>query len=165
MNTITYLYENSGKLNKHSWNYPNSPYYVDIKEQIEKGNQLGNLSACVFRGQFLRELPESLFDIPIADWMLGVMMAQKGSLGLLKESTSVYRVNANGVWAGSGRWKKHFVMLRDADIYDTFLNKEYHKEWKRFKQNCWRNVRHNWMHYMPVWVQNIWHKMKYKLKA
>ena len=142
------------------WNYPSDPYFVDLHKQIAEGNQLGNLSACSFRGDLLRALPESLFEIPIADWMIGVMMAENSPIALLSESSSVYRVKESGVWAGHSRWQQHKIMLRDADMYDHFQNGKYHKEWREFKHICWRNVRQNWMHYMPIWVQNTLHKIK-----
>lgn len=134
---------------------------VDVKKQIAEGNQLGNLTACMFRGQYLRDLPETLYEMPIADWMLGVMMAQRGYIGIIKGSTSVYRVKASGVWAGRSKWQQHCVKLRYADMYDRFQDGKYHKEWQRFKRSCWLDVRRNWMHYMPVWVQKFWHKVKH----
>ena len=142
------------------WGYPADPYMVKVRKQITEGNQLGNLSACSFRGDLLRALPENLFNMPIADWMLGIMMAETAPIALLAESSSFYRVKASGVWAGRSRWKQHKIMLRYADMYDRFQNGKYHKEWCEFKHRCWQDVRRNWMHYMPIWVQNTWHKIK-----
>lgn len=133
---------------------------VDVKKQIAEGNQLGNLTACMFRGQYLRDLPETLYEMPIADWMLGVMMAQRGYIGIIKGSTSVYRVKASGVWAGRSRWKQHKIMIRYADMYDNFQNGKYHAEWCAFKHRCWRDVRRNWMHYMPGGIQRVWKRVK-----
>lgn len=164
MSRITYM--KVGEDGKESveplgrWRYPLEPYMVEIDKQITEGNQLGNLSACSFRGDLLRALPESLFEIPIADWMIGVMMAENSPIALLSESSSVYRVKAGGVWAGHSRWQQHKIMLRDADMYDHFQNGKYHKEWREFKHRCWQDVRRNWMHYMPEWVQKFWHQIK-----
>jgi len=159
MNAITYLNEHDGEFDKKNWGYSQCFRFVDVKEQIEKGNQLGNLSACVFRSSFLKQLPQKLYDIPIADWMLGVMMAQYGPIGVLKESTSVYRVKASGIWAGRSRWRQHLTMLHDAKIYDEFQQGKYHKEWLQFKRNCWRDVRRNWMHYAPAFMQKLCRKL------
>ena len=131
------------------WGYPSDPYLVDLHKQITEGNQLGNLSACSFRGDILRSLPSGLFDIPIADWMIGVMMAEQAPIALLAESSSVYRIKASGVWAGRSKWKQHKIMLHYADMYDRFQNGKYHTEWQQFKSLCWRDVRRNLMHYMP----------------
>ncbi len=142
------------------WNYSSDPFYVDLHNQIIEGNQLGNLSACSFKGKLLRALPENLFDIPIADWMLGVMMSESAPIALLSETSSVYRVKASGVWAGHSRWQQHKIMISYANMYDHFQNGKYHKEWCEFKQKCWQDFRHNWMHYMPEWVQKCWHQIK-----
>lgn len=142
------------------WNDLADPVFVDLHKQIAEGNQLGNLSACSFRGNLLRALPENLFDIPIADWMLGVMMADQAPIALLADTSSVYRLKASGVWAGHSRWQQHIIMLRDANMYDRFQKGKYHYEWQQFKHSLWRDVRRNWMHYMPRWIQNVWHKVK-----
>lgn len=161
MNEITYLDESTNELKvEYQVKGVNTHKLVDVHMQITEGNHLGNLSACCFSGQYLRELPANLYDMSIADWMLGVMMAQRGDIAILKGSTSIYRVKASGVWAGRSKWQQHFVMLNDADTYDKFQNGKYHAEWKRFKRSCWRNLRRNWMQYMPQWVQKTWHKIK-----
>lgn len=156
MNEMTFLQESTGDMNKDVMVMPGNEYIiVNTKKQIEEGNQLGNLSACMFNGRYLRELPDTLFDIPIADWMLGVMLSQRGDIGIIKGSTSVYRVKASGVWAGRSKWQQFFILLKDADMYDKFQKGKYHKEWKQFKSNCWKDVRDNWMHYMPEWIQRL----------
>lgn len=165
MNRITGAHEQAdGSFKIEEYNghwYPSDPYMVDLHMQIVEGNQLGNLSGCSFRGDYLRALPEELFEIPIADWMLGVMMAEKGLIGLTKESTHVYRVKASGVWAGNNRWQQHKIMLKDADLYDRFQKGKYHKEWSEFKKKCWMHVRNSWMHYIPTGLRDFIHWLKH----
>ena len=156
MNEITFLHEDGlvtvGKVVKEA----QSDYkIISLRKQIVEGNQLGNLSACMFRGQYLRELPSELHEMRIADWMLGIMMAQRGDIGIIKGSTNVYRVKASGVWAGRTWWQQHKMMLRNADMYDKFQNGKYHREWCEFKRNCWDEVRRNWVHLMPDWIQRL----------
>ena len=168
MNQITYVRVNKdGKETNEpveKWGYSSNPFFVDLHKQIVEGNQLGNLSACSFRGDLLRMMPDSLYDIPVADWMLGVMMAEKAPIALLSGTSSIYRVKASGVWAGRSHWQQHKIMLREADIYDHFQNGKYHDEWCQFKQSLWQNVYRNWMHYMPQWVQDLWHRIKNSVK-
>lgn len=164
MNRITGAYEQadgSFKIDNYDghW-YPTDPYMVNLHMQIVEGNQLGNLSGCSFRGDYLRALPEELFEIPIADWMLGVMMAEQGLIGLTKESTHVYRVKASGVWAGHNRWQQHKIMIRYANMYDRFHMGKYHKEWSEFKKKCWMHVRNSWMHYIPTGLRDFIRKWK-----
>lgn len=142
------------------WSYASDPYWVSVRKQIGEGNQLGNLSACSFRGDYLRNLPSALFDLPIADWMIGVMMAEYAPFALLKSSSSVYRVKDSGVWAGRSKWKQHKIMLEYADKYDAFQQGKYHDDWRQFKKNCWRDVCRNWVHYLPSWLQLLWGKIK-----
>lgn len=161
MNEITTLNEPTGQIQLAQMVNENTDYIlVDTHKQIAEGNQLGNLSACMFKGQYLRELPSSLFELPIADWMLGVMMVQRGYIGIIKGSSSVYRAKASGVWAGRSKWQQHKEMLQEADMYDKFQEGKYHTEWAKFKRNCWKEVRLNWAHYLPTWMQNIWHTIK-----
>lgn len=97
MNEITTSNEQTQQMLYHPMVHKENATHmmVDTHKQIAEGNQLGNLSACVFRGPYLRELPDNLFDLPIADWMIGIMLAQRGDIGILKGSSSVYRVKAN----------------------------------------------------------------------
>lgn len=162
MNEMTTLNEQTGKIQVSVMvrDAMATHITVDLHKQIAEGNQLGNLSACMFRGNYLRELPEGFFDMPIADWMLGVMMVQRGFIAILKGTTSVYRIKSSGMWAGRTKWQQHWIMLRYADMYDSFQNGKFHKEWLEFKRSRWIDVRCNFMHYMPRWIQNIWHKFK-----
>lgn len=163
MNEITTLNEQTGQMRVSVMvrDAKATHIMVDLHKQIAEGNQLGNLSACVFRGIYLRELPDNFFDMPIADWMLGVMLAQCGLIGIIKGSTNVYRVKESGVWSGRSKWKQHRIMLRYADMYDQFQNYKYHKEWQEFKRSCWRNVRRNYMHYLPKSIRCLWHRIKF----
>ena len=117
MNEISFLFD-SGYIHTELLVHDESADHicVDIHKQITEGNQLGNLSACAFRGHDLRELPNDLFELPVSDWMLGVMMSERGDIGILKGTTSVYRIKESGVWAGRSRWQQHKVMLRYADL-------------------------------------------------
>jgi len=142
------------------WPYSSNPCFMTVQQQIIGGNKLGNLSACTFRGDLLRSLPTTLYSMSIADWMLGLALAEYFPIALLAESSSVYRYKPNGVWAGRSQWRQHKELLHDADMYDRFQNRKYHKDWQQFKQSCWQDVRRNWMHYMPQWFQNVWHKFK-----
>ncbi len=162
MNEITFLHEKYNSMHVGIIVKRKNAEYklIDLHKQISEGNQLGNLSACVFHGQYLRELPANLFDITIADWMIGVMLAQRGYIAILKGSSSIYRYKESGIWAGRSIWQQHFAMLKDAKMYDQFQDGKYHAEWQQFKHNRWLDVCRNWMHYMPEWVQNTWNKIK-----
>lgn len=161
MSYITYSCEQiDGSWNDsfYFWGYPSDPFFVDAHKQIAEGNQLGNLTACSFNGQYLRELPSSLFEmLGVADWFIGVMLVQRGHIALLGDTSSVYRVKASGVWAGRSKWEQLQGQLRGADKINQYQNYKYDAEWQEFKRSLWRGVRHNWMHYLPQSLQDFIH--------
>lgn len=147
MNTITFYAQETQTSKLPYWGYGDADvFYVDTECQITQGNQLGNLSACVFRNSCIKQLPASLFGISIADWMLGVMLSQEGSIALLKESTSVYRTNANSTWASLSRKQQVKRMLKLSKQYDKYQNGQYHIYWKRFRRKL---INRNKRYLMP----------------
>ena len=122
MNRLILLYEE-----KSLYSYPtiqNVEFY-NIKQQIVDINHLGNLSGCCFRILLIKQLPEKIFDIGFADWLLGMFMAQYGLLAVLPEATSVYRINKNGQWSGMTDEQKHNTLLNACHKYDNFFDEKY----------------------------------------
>ena len=143
MNTITYLKQGRSEFITPVWDYKDNVQYIDTQTQIAKGNQLGNLSACVFRSLCIQALPQSLYEMLIADWMLGVMLSQKGLIALFKESTSVYRMNENSQWASLTKNEQVKQMIMLAKQYDEYQNGLYHDYWILFenKLNSWSKTK------------------------
>lgn len=136
MNTITFFTQETQESTAPYWEYGDTDvFYVDTECQITQGNQLGNLSACVFRTSCINQLPNSLFDIPVADWMLGVMLSQQGLIALLKQSTSIYRKNVKSTWASRYEKQRVKIMLDLSKQYDKYQNGQYHKYWMRYRRN------------------------------
>lgn len=91
-------------------------------EQLALGNRIGNLSCCVFRGDLIKTIDSKLFDMEIADWMLGMYMGQFGSLLYLKDVTSAYRIHDNGQWS---RMTEREQSLKEIELiieYDKYFN-------------------------------------------
>lgn len=132
MNNHARLYIGENRLENADQNCPDVRY-VPLAEQLGCGNQLGNLTACMFRGNYVRALPDNFFTLNIADWELGAFMAQYGLLAILKESTSVYRISANGQWAGLDSKEKRRQLLRDLHAMDVFFGKKYHSYCKKYQ--------------------------------
>jgi len=98
-NSITYYFQEDGTFKVNKWPYNRSHIAIKLCHQLGWGNQIGNLSSCVFRTKLLQALPDKFFKLQFADWELGVMMALKGPIAKLKDSTSVYRINNKGQWS------------------------------------------------------------------
>ena len=166
MNTITFYAQETQKSKPPYWGYGNyEVYYVDTKRQISEGNQLGNLSACAFRTSCIKQLPDSLYSISIADWMLGVMLSQQGLIALLKESTSVYRTNANSTWASLTKAQQKARMITLADKYDNYQNGKYHAYWGLFKMSL---SKYHWKDFVPPilikWGKIVLHPLRKKIQ-
>ena len=136
MNTITLVTPETQESKPPYWGYGNNDvFYVDTKCQISEGNQLGNLSACVLRKCFVQQLPLTLYDLYIADWMLGVMLSQKGPIALLRDSSSVYRTNSKSQWASLTKKNQIKQLLNLSKQYDASQNGKYHQYWKLYRRN------------------------------
>lgn len=54
----------------------------------------------LFRNKILGKLPEAFYKVRNADWMLIVLLAERGKLGYLNEVMAAYRVHSGGLWSG-----------------------------------------------------------------
>ncbi len=131
MNNLLLLHESSHICELHR--AMNSDYqYVDIRQQIAVGNQLGNLSACMFRGEYINTIPQKMYDLGFADWLLGMWMAQYGLIGILKQITSVYRLNANGQWTRLSEEQRKVEMKEMINKYDDLFANKYHSYFQEY---------------------------------
>ncbi|MBK5721758.1 glycosyltransferase [Dysgonomonas sp. Marseille-P4677] len=94
-------------------------------EQLAMGNRIGNLSCCVFRGKYIQNIDPKLFDMEIADWMLGMYMGQFGSLLYLKDVTTAYRIHDNGQWSRMDEKSQFMRIIELINEYDKYFNYKY----------------------------------------
>ncbi len=102
--------------------------------QLASGNQLGNLSACVFRNDIMKKLKPELFEIKIADWMLAMAFGQFGFIGILKDAMSVYRIHKGGLWSKQNRIAQIDFILENIDMYNKYLDNHYNAEFIALKR-------------------------------
>lgn len=113
-------------LQQVSWPYIVPYISITLQQQIECGNQLGNLSACVFRKSVLDKIPPRFYELAIADWELGMFVSQFGPLGLLKEVSSVYRIKSSGQWVRLNDAERADARISTIDAMDEYFEKQYH---------------------------------------
>lgn len=152
MNRITTYSEATEETKTYDWDetWGDSKEY-NLQEQIFI-NRLGNLSSCCFRGQYIRDLPEKLFNIRFADWLMGIIMAQYGNIAILKDSTSTYRVHPKGQWSGMDYVAQNEKILECAKLYDKFFEGKYKKDFDNLKSTVQLNI-------------EIWNKQKNAAKT
>lgn len=98
------------------------------------GNRIGNLSCCVFRGKFIQNIDARLFDLEIADWMLGMYMGQFGPLLYLKDVTSVYRIHDKGQWSQMNEKAADLKVIELIEEYDKYFDYKYTDTFSKHKR-------------------------------
>ncbi|MCJ2092242.1 glycosyltransferase [Methylobacterium sp. J-072] len=60
-----------------------------------------NFSACFYRAEALRRIPEAFYETTsAADWLMNLYVADKGRIAFLRELLSVYTIQGKGQWSG-----------------------------------------------------------------
>lgn len=115
------------------WNDNDSYKYITA-QRLALENCIGNFSCCVFRGELIRGLKPSLFELEFADWLMGMIMGQYGFLAYQKEVTSAYRIHEKGQWSQMSGEEQAKKIIKMIEIYDTFLDYKYTKEFTKHKK-------------------------------
>lgn len=156
MNSFVIKVQDNNEFFTPNWTYSNDYKFIDTKTQIIQGNQLGNLSACVLRTTSVKQLPSSIYELSIADWMLGVMLSQYGLLALLKEPSSVYRMNSQSKWASLTPNEQKERLIKLSIEYDNFQEGKFHRYWDIYRKKLNRRE--------PSKLRKILRKIKSILK-
>ena len=103
-------------------------------QQLALGNRIGNLSCCMLRGKYVKEIDPKLFDMEIADWMLGMYMGQSGNLLYLKEVTSAYRIHDNGQWSKMDERSQCIRIIELINEYDRYFDYRYTEDFIKHRR-------------------------------
>ena len=114
------------------WPYKDDFIYVSGQEMALE-NRLGNMSACVFRKSEIDKLKTDLFELLIADWMIGIVLSQYGFIAILKEAMSVYRIHGQGQFSKMNAAEQLVIMNKHIDEYNKYLDFKYDKEFNQHK--------------------------------
>ncbi len=133
MNRFTEYFQESGEQKLPDWPF-SADHILITTRQLAEGDRLGNLSACCIRTDTWRKVEQGLFDMPVADWMIGMALGEHGSIALLKEPMSVYRKSASGLWSGMHPEQERAYLLELIALYDRFLGFRYHTEFESHKK-------------------------------
>jgi glycosyltransferase involved in cell wall biosynthesis len=112
----------------------NKDYKLITTEQLALENKIGNLSCCVFRGKYVQNLDPKLFDMEIADWMLGMYMGQFGTLLYLEDVTSAYRIHDNGQWSKMDDKTQYLRIIEFINEYDRYFKYKYTEAFTKHKR-------------------------------
>ncbi|MDW7711228.1 MAG: glycosyltransferase [Deferrisomatales bacterium] len=87
----------------------------------------------VFRAGLIAEFPPWFFQMPMGDWPLHVLHAEKGDFGYVDRAMAVYRVHGAGLWSGSARPAVLEQTLRAVDTMEAHLGGRLRAELARLR--------------------------------
>lgn len=158
------LFEDQNREEIFDWTL-DTDYELITTDQLALGNRIGNLSCCVFRGKYIQQLDPKLFDMEIADWMLGMYMGQFAPLLYLKEVTSAYRIHDNGQWSRMNEKDQCAKVIELINEYDKYLNYNYTETFTKHKRRLEvllygdNSIRGRLKSFTPLWIRNIYNKL------
>lgn len=133
MNRYIMRNEFSNSYSVIGWTSPDMFEYVN-GHQMAIENRLGNMSACVFRTSEIRKIKPDMFDMPIADWLIGMVLCEYGPIAVLNDCMSVYRIHKNGQWSKMNEKEQLEKMNELMEKYDQYLEHKYHHEFTLHKR-------------------------------
>ena len=109
----------------------NSPHYAHLhKTKMDFNdffkydlNPIINLSCCMFRTSFLKNIPEAAFKYRLSEITLGLLSVMDGFLGYTKKIQSVYRVIDTGTWSGLNKLGKLYSAYTVRFVASTCVSK------------------------------------------
>jgi glycosyltransferase involved in cell wall biosynthesis len=138
MNRYFEYNENTNVYLNIGWRLEENYKYVTTRE-MATGNKLGNFSACVFRKSDIDAIKPDLYDLEIADWMVGMVLSENGLIAILKEIMSVRRVHDNGEWSKIPIQKREKMLIEHTDVYNKYLDYKYDKEFSLYKKAIYKS--------------------------
>lgn len=132
MNSFNWI-NPDGLIGIRKWDRCSAVKMLHLEDLIVNGNCLGNLSACFFRTELIKCLPDKFFSYNIADWEIGVFMAQYGNVAILEDVTSLYRLSDKGQWAGLSEKQKRYSIVRDLANMDSLFDRKYHSFCRKYE--------------------------------
>lgn len=138
-NRIVFFYQDLLDYQVKEWNSSEDYIYYTSKQQIT-GNKIGNLSACFFRKNIIDKFKPGLFDLRVADWMLGIVFGQYGFIAELKDSMSVYRIHGKGVWSQQNEEEQTKRLIENISEYNKYLDYKFNDDFLRYEDYLKRSL-------------------------
>lgn len=100
------------------------------------GNKIVNLSTCVLRNSTLQQvaLDERLWQVEMLDWLLELMLAERGFLAKHRTPTSIYRCQEMGLWSRLDKTGQKELVLNQVMQYDQLFHGKYTAEFNQVRR-------------------------------
>ncbi|NJL77039.1 MAG: glycosyltransferase [Saprospiraceae bacterium] len=103
------------------------PYWKDKYEGIDLVSTYNFIPtpSVVFRKEHLDLNNINLLKVPFADLYVWLMLAERGSIKILEDTISCYRVHQGGLWSGRSQLQQHKMYVSFYKILKTDFNSKY----------------------------------------
>ncbi|MFR9166880.1 MAG: glycosyltransferase [Dysgonomonas sp.] len=139
-NRIVFFFQDQERYKVNDWKSDQDFISYSVHEQI-RGNKIGNLSACVFRKSEMDKIKPGLFDMQVADWMLGIVLGQYGSIAELKDPMSVYRIHGKGLWSRQDEREQIQCIIDSISEYNKYLDYAFNEDFIQYKNYLERSLK------------------------
>jgi len=78
-----------------------------------------------FRNGIVTELPGEFYDAVSGDWLLYVLLSQRGQVHFIPEKMGVRRVHQGGVWSGKSTAEQYLFRIRSIEAVDSLVRGKY----------------------------------------
>jgi len=99
-------------------------------EDMARGNFIQTPSVMCRGIAFARPFPKFFHTLPMCDWPLWILCAQKGTLGYINEVMAAYRIHAGGVWSS----RSELIRVERSVVAARILQKEWAPELPRMRE-------------------------------
>jgi hypothetical protein len=104
--------------------FPTNQKEISSLEDIITSGVFPIPGVALFRNN-LGELPDCFQTVTNGDWLLFVLLAERGNLGYLKEVMSVYRVHSGGAWSKLDLPQRIEAHIKSWEVINAHLNFKY----------------------------------------
>ena len=111
--------------------------------EIIRHNEVSNFSAMMYRRTVAQALPFDAFVVPAYDWIINILVARSGLVGLLYQPMSVYRIHAKATWSGQRRHDQLKLLISLIPTYDKISGGLFHDEFEHILIDSEREMQSN----------------------
>jgi glycosyltransferase involved in cell wall biosynthesis len=93
--------------------------------------------SALIRKAAIRTFPDWFFEMPMGDWPILLLAAQRGKIRFMDKVMAHHRCHAGGVWQGSGKMRNAENLLRAVQTLNAALGYRYDRIFKCQQFWCW----------------------------
>jgi glycosyltransferase involved in cell wall biosynthesis len=93
--------------------------------------------SAMIRNGLIKEFPPWFFELPMGDWPLFLLVAQKGKIRFINKVMAHYRRHFGGVWTGESHLRNTEKLLRAVHILDRAFDYRFTSVFRAQEFWCW----------------------------